>query len=111
MATVTPKPLVQGTLLTAAAVTLYTTPASTTATVRSMTFCNTDTVSRTITVYLVASGGSIGDASTIMKTLTILASETIIDDTLRVLATGDFISALADVASKVSMRADGAEVT
>jgi len=111
MATVTPKPLAQGVLLAASAGTIYTTPASTTATVRSMTFCNTDTVSRTITVYLVPSGGAIGDASTILKTLSILANETIIDDTLRVLATGDFISALSDAANKVSMRVDGAEVT
>ena len=111
MATVTPKTLCQGTLLGVAAATLYTTPASTTTTIRSITLCNTDTVTRTVTIYMVASGGAIGDASTVFKTLPILASETITDIALRVLETGDFFSALADAASKVSIRVDGAEIT
>lgn len=108
--TVTPKPLVQGVLLGNAATTLYTVPGSTTAVMRSFTLCNTDSVGRTVTIRIVASGGAVGDANTIYKTIPIAANETIVDDTLRVLLTGDFISAHADVAARVSFRVDGSEV-
>jgi hypothetical protein len=116
MADVTPKALVQGILLddtAPGAPGLYQAPAATTAIIRSMTFCNTDSEERTITVYLVASGGSEGDANTILKAVPIKAGETLEDggpDALRVLETGDFISAIADAADTVSMRVDGSEV-
>jgi len=109
--TVTPKPLVQGVLLAAAAATVYTVPGATTAVIRSFTLCNTDTVTRTVTIYLVASGDTPADKNTIYKDISIASKETIEDDSLRALVTGDFISAFADVASKVSFRVDGSEVT
>jgi hypothetical protein len=108
--TVTPKPLVEGVLLAATTATLYTVPALTTAVMRSFTLCNTDSVARTVTVYLVAFGDSPADKNTIYKEIPIAAKETLEDDTLRAMLTGDFISAFADVANKVSFRADGSEV-
>jgi len=108
--TVTPKPLVQGILLTGSAATLYTVPASTTAVIRSLTFCNNDTVARTITLYLVASGDTPADKNTVLREISIASKETLIDDTLRVLLTGDKVSAFADVTGKVSFRTDGSEV-
>jgi hypothetical protein len=111
MATVTPKPLVQGTLLGATDATLYTVPAATVATVRSYTLTNNDTVDRTVTVRFVVSAGVPGDANTVLNTVPVKAKETLIDDTLRVLSTGDFISAFADVATKVAFRVDGSEIT
>lgn len=108
--TVTPKPLVQGVLLGNSATTVYTVPASTTAVIRSFTLCNVDTVAHTVTIYFVASGDTPADKSTIFKDISISAKQTLEDDSLRALLTGDFISAFADVASKVSFRVDGSEV-
>jgi hypothetical protein len=111
MATVTPKPLVQGTLLTNSLATYYTVPASTTATIRAITLCNTDSVSRTISLYLVASGGSASAMNQILKDVAMLPGETIIDDSTRAMNTGDFIRALASLSNVVALRVDGAEIT
>ena len=85
-------------------------PAATVATIRSMTFCNTDSVSRVLTIHIVASGGSASAANKIIDATTLLAGETLIDDALRNLATGDFITAFSDAANVLSMRVDGAEL-
>jgi hypothetical protein len=111
MATVTPKPLVQGTLLSNALVTYYTVPGATSATIRAITLCNTDTVMRTVALYVVASGGSATPQYQILKDVPMQPGETLIDDSLRAMNTGDFIRALASVASVVSLRIDGAEIT
>lgn len=108
--TVTPKPLVQGVLLAASATTVYTVPASTTAVMRSFTLCNTDSVSHVVTIHLVASGDTAAAKNTIFKQISLLANQTLEDDALRVLLTGDFISIFADLANVVSFRADGSEV-
>jgi len=105
---VTPKNLVPGTLLGTGAAVLYTAPSK--ATVHSLTIVNNDTVSHTVTVYLVPSAGSPGAANVIIKAVSIDAGQTLIDDTLRVLETGGTIQALASVASQVNLRADGSEV-
>jgi hypothetical protein len=111
VATVTPKPLVQGTLLTNALATYYTVPGSTTATIRAITLCNTDSAARTVKLHLVASGGSASDANTIFDDISINAGETIIDDSVRAMNTGDFIRAVASVTNVVALRVDGAEIT
>lgn len=111
MATITPKPLIDGVLLANVVGTLYTVPALTTAVCRSITLCNTDIADRTVTLYLVPSGGSADDARTIMKSIPIKAGQTLIDDTLRALLTGATIRGFADAGSVVSIRADGSEVT
>jgi hypothetical protein len=43
--------------------------------------------------------------------ITIKPNQTIIDDSIRELSAGDFISAFADVSNKVTMRVDGSELT
>lgn len=111
MATVTPKALVEGILLTGTAATLYTAPASTTAVIRSITLCNTDSVARTVTLYLIASGGSLGALNTVLSAFSVAAGETVILDSLFVLLTGDFLQALASTTNVVSIRVDGSEVT
>lgn len=70
-------------LLTNASATLYTAPAKTTpvgavvtAKLTSIVFCNTDVAARTITLYFVESGGSIGANRTILSAATIPASST-----------------------------------
>jgi hypothetical protein len=111
MATVTPKPLIDGALLANVVGTLYLVPAATTAVCRSLTLCNTDSADRTVTLYVVPSGGSPDAARTIMNGLTIKAGQTLVDDTLRALLAAGSIQGFADVANKVSIRADGSEVT
>jgi hypothetical protein len=111
MATVTPKALVEGILLTGTAATLYTTPGATTAVIRSITLCNTDSVARTVTLYLIASGGSLGGLNTVLSAFSMAAGETVILDSLFVMMTGDFIQGLASVTNVVSIRVDGSEVT
>jgi hypothetical protein len=111
LATITPKTLVEGVALGTSASTLYTVPASTTATFRSITICNTDTNIRKVTVYIVASGGSAGVLNTIYDALVLEPGQTYTDDTIRTMMAGDFIQAFADSANLVSLRVDGAEIT
>ena len=113
MATLTPKCLVQGTLLTTSAATpLYTVPGATTRTVRSLTICNTGGTARTVTVHLVASGGSPSAANMVLNAVPLAAGETLfpVGPDLWQLQAGDAIHASADSAAQVSLRADGAEL-
>lgn len=113
--TITPKVLVQGTLLAAAAPAspgLYSPALGSTATIRHMRFVNTDTSARTVTVHLVASGDTVGAKNRVLGPVTLDPDETLIDDTSVIeLMTGDFISAFSDVGSVVACRVDGFEVT
>ena len=111
MATVTPKTLVQGILLTGSLATLYTVPGATTAVVRSITLCDTDASVRTVTLHLIASGDTAADKNQILDAFSLGAGETVILDSLFVLMTGDFIQAMASVTAVVSIRVDGSEVT
>jgi len=117
----TPKCLLQGTLLANAAPAdpgLYkvaaadaTTYQAFRAVVHSITLCNTDTATHLVTLYLVASGGSVGVLNTIVKTLAVAAGGTLnLSNILTfpfVLETGDFLSGFADTGSVVSIRMDG----
>lgn len=111
MATVTPKPLLEGTLLPDAAATLYTVPVGATAVIRGMTFCNTDTVDRTLTVHIIPSGNAVDPANVIYDAIPIKAGQTLENATYRVMLAGGTVRGFADVASKVNMRVDGYEVT
>ena len=111
MATVTPKPLVQGTLLTNSLATYYTVPGSTTATIRAITLCNDHSSVVTVTLHLVASGGSASAQNQILKAVSIEAGFTLIDDSTRAMNAGDFIRAVASVTNVVALRVDGAEIT
>lgn len=72
--------------------------------VLSISFCNTDSSDRTITIYAIASGGSAGDATTIIKTLNVPALDTFVwtANEKFILGAGDKISGLASDASKVT---------
>lgn len=105
--------LIEGSVLTTSAVTYYTAPANTTTQIQKLTFSNTTGTARTVTVYLVPSGGAAGDASTLVKTLTVPANSAA-DCTWaagHVLATGDFIQALADAGTAVTIMGSGLQVT
>lgn len=72
--------------------------------VTTMYLCNYSGADVTVTVYLVASGGSASNSNIIYKNVTIAASDTYIIDTERlVLANGDTVQALASSNTSVTM--------
>lgn len=78
--------------------------------VATVRLCNTDTVDRTVTIYVYKSPETAGDATTEYKDLTIQAKSTFEYGPVILPATGK-ISALASAATKVSARIHGWEVT
>lgn len=108
----TPKRLVEGNLLTVGAATYYTAPANTKADISAMTATNTTGTARTITIYLVPSGGAAGAASTLVSVMVIPANKTMVINAAigQKLEPGDFIQALADAGSAVTLIASGYEV-
>lgn len=72
---------------------------------------NSDTAAQTLTVKLVAGGGTAG-ASNVMVLKTLAPGETYTFPEVvgHVLAPGDFISELASVASKIVRRCSGREI-
>ena len=123
MATITPKTLVQGVLLAASAPAtpgLYAVPALKSATIRHMRMVNTDVSARTVTIHLVASGGTAEAKNKVLGPVSLDPDEALIDDSIIVLEawcpmkmsrSSYFISAFASIANVISFRADGAEVT
>ena len=114
MATVTPKSLADGVLVGIADTTIYTAPASTTAVIRSITLCNVDSVTRTVDVHIVQSGGGVAAGKRIIDATSsgsLTAGQTLVLDNIYVLETGDIVSAIASAASAISIRIDGSEVT
>jgi hypothetical protein len=113
VATVTPKAILDGTLLGNSAATVYT--ATTTVTIRMVTFCNTDSSTRLVTMHVVQLGGSATTAKRVLDVVPLAAHDSIVypgtEPGILVLETGDFIVAHADAASVVSIRIDGAEVS
>lgn len=110
--TATPKRLADARYIGSSYGTVYTAPASTKAIVKEVIFCNTDTVPRTVSVRVIPSGETAGDEHCIFKDLTIAAKTTYIATGLSmVLEADEDIDAIADSASKVTIRVSGVEVT
>jgi hypothetical protein len=111
---VTPK-AVPTAALTGSAATLYTAPVKTrstgtpgaTAKLMGINFCNTDSSARTVTLYLIASGGTASAANTVMAAVSIAAggnySFPCPTDGIP-LASGEFIQGLASVTAVVTHR-------
>ena len=100
--------------LTAAATTLYTAPSGTIAGASSQKailldiwLCNTDTVTRTVTLYI--NGSS--DDKCIYKDFSMATKTTTRQECYVVLESGQTIQGLADVTSKVSVRLSGKTLT
>lgn len=114
-----PKQLYQGTL-TASTTTLYTAPAVPTvansvalnpkARVTQIRVCNTDSSSRTFTLYLVPSGGTAGATNTIHSAVTIAASTDYIYEVCDILEAGGTIQGKASVTSVVCLTISGDEL-
>jgi hypothetical protein len=76
------------------------------------TATNYSATAATISVNLVASGGSAGNDNLIVKTKTLQPSETYTFPELvgQVIASGGFISTIAGTASAINIRASGREI-
>jgi hypothetical protein len=112
---VTPKKIIPGIQIPNAVVAtpgLYAAPANTKTIIKKLTFTNNDTVARTVTVHLVASGGTGGATNIITKAYPIGPGATYeaFEAEGQVLQVGDFITAFADVASMVTCHGSGVEV-
>ena len=71
--------------------------------ITSMFFCNTDSSNIDVTVFIVPSGDTLGDEHTIMKALTINATDTFAFGNERILlGNGDTVQAFATTTNKVS---------
>lgn len=106
------KRIISGSQLTASAATYYTVPANTKCVLKRITFCNTDTVPRAITIYLVPSAGSAADSNTITKTKTLYPNETwsCPDSEGHVIEAGGTVQAMADAATAITIIGSGVEI-
>lgn len=108
---VTSKKLFNPALLTASAVTYYTAPANTSTLIKKLTFTNTDSVARTVTVHLVPSGGAATATNMLVDARPIATLDTFecFEAEGAMLNTGDFIQALASTTSVVNIQGSGVE--
>lgn len=113
MTTYVPTALVPIAALPNAVAIQFTAPANTPTQISTGSFTNTDTTNRSVTLYLVASGGAPSAANKLIAARTIAPGATITPIELagRNLAPGDSIRAFADVAAKVNMVIDGYEIS
>ena len=111
---VTPKALVEGTLIPSdpAGTTLYTCPTNATI-IDKCTVTNNDPNPQTFTLAIVAVGGTPGDSNRIirLKTLQFRECYTCPEIVGQILNTGDYISAYSSLATAMPIRISGREVT
>lgn len=110
--TVTAKKLFQPALITASTATYYTVPGSTRTIIKKVTLTNTDSVTRTVTIYLVPSAGSASATNIIVSAQGVTAGETYEVFVMEghCLRDGDTIQALASTASVVNIQVSGVEI-
>lgn len=106
MTTSTLKSLSHTALTNTTTTVLYTVPAATTTIVKELTFCNTDTVARTVTIQ---AGATTGVADRIISAVTLQAGETKIFSFSTVLATTQTLTGGASAGAVVSCVASGVE--
>lgn len=111
--TVTAKCLIEPLQASNADTTQYVAPASTRTIIDKFTGTNTTAGAVTLTVNLVAVGGSVSASNTIVSAKSLAAGECYTFPELvgHVLNTGDFLSTIAGAATSITIRASGREVT
>ena len=110
MSTYTTKQLAAVTGLTASAATLYTVPASTTTTVKTILLSNYTATDRAVTIYLVPNGGTAASGNTILGAVNVPANTTTTIDTAIMMPTGAFLSGYASATSSVNVHISGVEI-
>ena len=110
--TVTAKCLVEATQLAASQTTLYTATGLRTI-LDKITATNVSASTVTITINVVASGGTAGGTNTLVSAKSLQAGESYGFPELigHVLNAGDFVSVLASAATSINFRMSGREVT
>ena len=105
--------LIPAKIAVASDTTQYTAPQGITTIIDKFTATNYDTVARSITVNLVTSGDTVGNANKIVASRTLQPNETYLFPELvgAALAPGGFISTIASNATGINIRASGREVT
>ena len=103
----TVKQLNQSALTATLTTNLYTVPPSTTTIVKEVLLCNTDTVSRDVTLY---AGDGTAIKNRILDALSVGAGETKFISLSTLLNTADIIAAGASSASVVSITISGVEI-
>lgn len=98
---ITIKRLFAPTVLGTAAGTLYTAPANTVMAGGQIHLLNTSTGAVTVTVYAVPAGGTAGDGNAVIKGRSLAAGDYLLLD-IPVLASGDFLQALASAATSIT---------
>lgn len=106
------KRIIAGAQIAAVATTYYTAPANTKCVVKRLTFCNTASDPRAVTLYLVPSASSAEDANTITKTKVLYPAETwsCPDAEGHIIEAGGTIQALCDDAAAVTLIGSGVEI-
>ena len=104
--------LVEGSQLTTSAATYYTSPSNTTTIIKKLTVTNTSAGAVTVTIYLVASGGSAGAANTVTSAKSIAPGATYeaYECENHVLAPGDTLQALASSGASLTLKGSGIQV-
>jgi hypothetical protein len=107
--TIQPAVLLASTGLPASEAAIYTVPANGISVIKRAVFTNIDTVTRTLTVYRVANGGSAGTSNTLISAYRISPGQAYVSPELgnMVLNAGDSIHAFADSANKVNATMSG----
>lgn len=106
---ITPSSLGRG-AITTGVTTFYTVPSLTRAILKTIDLCNTNATATTITVYLVPSGGTAEDATTLVPTVSVNANKMFQWTGAQILNTGDTIQAVAS-ATGTTINASGGECT
>jgi len=107
------KPLIQGAILTATAAVYYTAPIGTNTRITQFAVTNTDTVNRTVTIYLTPASAVPTTADIIISAKTLTPGETWVAYPLlgSTIAANGSIQALASAAGVVVVKASGVELT
>lgn len=96
-------------MLTAAAATYYTTPANSATTVSACSVTNTSATARTVTVYLVPTGGAAGPENAVCSARTVAPGETfnVPGAIAQTIPAGATLQAMSDAGGALSLVASG----
>ncbi len=92
------------------ATTIYTVPGATTALIRKILISNNGTVSGTVKLHHVESGGAADATNVILPTVTLSANEHCVDEAPFAMSTGDIIKAVGDGTNAITINVYGIEV-
>lgn len=91
----------------ASSTTVYTVPGSTDVKIAAFILCNTTTTAATVTISVVASGGSASTANQVVSAASVPANSTVVVDSSVYMTSGDFIAAFQGTASAVCVFVSG----